>query len=101
MKKIKNLIAALAMLAALPTFGQDLLANQAPLDRKMKAVDSVALFRLIQYEQMESPAADLYEDWENHYAHRATAVPDSFRIDLRNFCMPTDSRVLTSNFGSR
>jgi murein DD-endopeptidase MepM/ murein hydrolase activator NlpD len=67
----------------------------------MKAVDSVALFRLIQYEQMESPAADLYEDWENHYAHRATAVPDSFRIDLRNFCMPTDSRVLTSNFGSR
>jgi murein DD-endopeptidase MepM/ murein hydrolase activator NlpD len=101
MKKIKNLIAALAMLAALPTFGQDLLANQAPLDRKMKAVDSVALFRLMQYEQMESPAADLYEDWENHYAHRATAVPDSFRIDLRNFCMPTDSRVLTSNFGSR
>ena len=89
------------MLAALPTQGQDLLARQAPIDRKMKAVDSVALFRLIQYEQMESPAADLYQDWENHYAHRATAVPDSFRIDLRNFCMPTDSRVLTSNFGSR
>ena len=81
--------------------GQDLLANQAPIDRKMKAVDSVALIRLIQYEQMESPAADLYSDWENQYAHRASAMPDSFRIDLRGFCMPTSSRVLTSNFGSR
>lgn len=102
MKELKTIFAAvLMMLAALPTQGQDLLARQAPIDRKMKAVDSVALFRLIQYEQMESPAADLYQDWENFYAHRATAVPDSFRIDLRNFCMPTDSRVLTSNFGSR
>ena len=101
MKELKIIVATLMMLMTLPTQAQDLLARQAPIDRKMKAVDSVALFRLIQYEQMESPAADLYEDWENHYAHRATAVPDSFRIDLRNFCMPTDSRVLTSNFGSR
>jgi Membrane proteins related to metalloendopeptidases len=102
MKEFKTIVAAvLMMLAAVPTQGQDLLARQAPIDRKMKAVDSVALFRLIQYEQMESPAADLYQDWENFYAHRATAVPDSFRIDLRDFCMPTPSRVLTSNFGSR
>ena len=101
MKEIKIIVATLMMLMTLPTQAQDLLARQAPIDRKMKAVDSVALIRLIQYEQFESPAADLYEDWENHYAHRATAVPDSFRIDLRNFCMPTDSRVLTSNFGSR
>ena len=47
------------MLAAVPTQGQDLLARQAPIDRKMKAVDSVALIRLIQYEQMESPAANI------------------------------------------
>ena len=102
MKEIKTIFAAvMMMLTALPMQGQDLLARQAPVDRKMKAVDSVALFRLIQYEQMESPAADLYQDWENFYAHRATAVPDTFRIDLRDFCMPTSSRVLTSNFGSR
>ena len=88
-------------IVAVPTFGQDLLARQAPIDRKMKAVDSVALSRLIQFEQMASPAADLYQDWENHYAHRETALPDTFRIDLRDFCMPTDSRVLTSNFGAR
>ena len=39
--------------------GQDLLARQAPIDRKMKAVDSVALQRLIDIENFESPAADL------------------------------------------
>ena len=102
MKILKTIfVAALALLATVPTVGQDLLARQAPIDRKMKAVDSVALIRLIQYEQMESPAADLYQDWENQFAHRATTMPDSFRIDLRDFCMPTPSRVLTSNFGSR
>ena len=28
-------------------------------------------------------------------------MPDSFRISLRDFCMPTTNRVLTSNFGHR
>ncbi len=101
-KPLKKIFAiALVSIVAIPMQGQDLLARQAPIDRKMKAVDSVALSRLIQFEQMASPAADLYEDWENHYAHRETELPDSFRIDLRDFHMPTDSRVLTSNFGAR
>ena len=81
--------------------GQDLLARQAPIDRKMKAVDSVALKRLIFTENYDSPSEDLYEDWNNRYAHREQALPDSFRISLRDFCMPTTSRVLTSNFGAR
>ena len=101
-KTLKKIFAiAMVSIVTVPSQGQDLLARQAPIDRKMKAVDSVALSRLIQFEQMGSPAADLYEDWENHYAHRETALPDTFRIDLRDFCMPTDSRVLTSNFGAR
>ena len=101
-KTLKNIFAiAMVSIVALPSQGQDLLAHQAPIDRKMKAVDSVALNRLIFFEQMASPAADLYEDWENHTAHRETELPDTFRIDLRDFYMPTDSRVLTSNFGAR
>src|SRR5574344_666361 len=101
-KKLKTFaIIAVASLAALPMMGQDLLARQAPIDRKMKAVDSVILTRIIQNEQAESPAADLYDEWNNKYAHHATQLPDSFRISLRHFCMPTTSRVLTSNFGSR
>ena len=88
-------------MSALPVMAQDLLARQAPIDRKMKAVDSVALHRLILNEQYDTPAADLYEDWNNKYAHRATALPDTFKINLRGFCMPTDNRVVTSNFGAR
>ena len=102
-RKIKTIaLLAIATMGTLPTMGQDLLARQAPVDRKMKAVDSVALQRLIDFENLENPAADLYEDWDNLHAHsKVTALPDSFRISLKNFCMPTDSRVLTSNFGSR
>ena len=101
-KKLKTLtILAVVSTFSLPTMGQDLLARQAPIDRKMKAVDSMALHRLIQAESYESPAADLYNDWNNRYAHQASVLPDTFRIDLRGFCMPTTSRVLTSNFGAR
>jgi len=104
MKILKTLaFLALATMSSLPAMGQDLLARQAPIDTKMKAVDSVALHRLIETESYyEAPAADLYDDWDNTHAHsHATELPDTFRISLKNFCMPTDSRVLTSNFGSR
>ncbi len=80
---------------------QDLLARQAPIDKKMKAVDTIALRSLINKEQAGSPSAMLYKDWNNKYAHKATELPDSFLIHLKDFCMPTTSRVITSNFGRR
>ncbi len=103
MKVIKKIaFLALATMSTLPTMGQDLLARQVPIDKKMKAVDSVALHRLIDFENYDSPSADLYDDWDNMHAHsRVTELPDTFRISLKDFCMPTDSRVLTSNFGHR
>ena len=102
LKSIKKLaFVALASIAVIPAAGQDLLANQAPIDRKMKAIDSIALQRLLENEVWESPAADLYNDWNNKYAHQETTRPDSFLVNLRDFCMPTTSRVITSNFGSR
>lgn len=100
--KLKSIAALIfSAMCTVSVSGQDLLAHQAPIDRKMKAVDSVALNRIIQAEQYETPAANLYEDWDNRYAHKATALPDSFKIDLRHFYMPTPSRIITSNFGSR
>jgi murein DD-endopeptidase MepM/ murein hydrolase activator NlpD len=97
----KFILFSFAIISTLPVAAQDLLARQAPIDRQMKAVDSLALKRLIFTENYDSPAEDLYEDWNNKYAHRETMLPDSFRISLQDFCMPTDSRVLTSNFGAR
>lgn len=92
---------ALSMITVTPVAAQDLLAKQAPVDRKMKSVDSMLLQRIIEQEERMNPSADLYEDWNNVYAHRETALPDTFRIDLRGFCMPTSSRIVTSNFGAR
>lgn len=101
-KRLKKLsLIALASLATLPMAGQDLLANQAPIDRKMKAVDSVMLQQLIINEVWEDPAIDLYGEWSNASTHSPINLPDSFRINLRGFCMPTPSRVVTSNFGAR
>lgn len=88
-------------LSAAPAHAQDLLARQAPVDRKMKAVDTLMLKSVAVKEEMENPAAELYEDWNNIYAHRATELPESYRINLKHFCMPTPSRVITSNFGYR
>ncbi len=101
-KTIKHLaITAIMALATVPCAAQDLLARQAPVDKKMKAVDTLALRNLIQQEQTASPSAQLYKDWNNRYAHHASELPDSFNINLRHFCMPTTSRIVTSNFGSR
>lgn len=82
---------------------QDLLARQAPIDRKLKAVDSVALLRQIKTEMAEYPAYGLYPEWSNAYAHtyKNVNLPDSFRIDLSNFCMPTTHTRITSKFGPR
>ena len=80
---------------------QDLLARQAPVDRKMAAVDTIMLRNITMREELESPSADLYANWDNKYAHRATELPETYKIDLRHFTMPTTSRVITSNFGSR
>lgn len=78
-----------------------MLARQAPVDKKMKSVDTLTFQQLLDREYSGLPAEDLYADWENKYAHRATQLPDEYKIDLRDFCMPTPSRVITSNFGPR
>ena len=94
-------VSLLLTLSTAPVVAQDLLARQAPVDRKARKVDTLALKSIIERENFESPAADLYEDWDNTYAHKKVDMPASFRIDLRHFCMPTQSWVVTSNFGPR
>lgn len=101
-RTIKTLaFTALFTITAVSASAQDLLARQAPIDRKMKAVDTLALKNIIHREQTNSPSAQLYKEWSNKYAHRATNLPDSFLINLKHFCMPTTSKVITSNFGRR
>ena len=102
-KSLKSVaLLVMTVFASTPSQAQDLLARQAPVDRKMKAVDSIVLNRLIEQEMFENPAGDLYDEWDNELTHYSGAVlPDETTIDLRGFCMPTPSRVVTSNFGAR
>ena len=94
-------IIAACTLASVTASAQDLLASQAPIDRKMKSVDSLSLQQLINNEVWEAPAADLYEDWDNVNASIPETLPNKKKINLRDYCMPTTSRVVTSNFGAR
>src|SRR5574344_1194775 len=103
-KFIKTALLATFTLASVSVSGQDLLARQAPIDRKLKAVDSLALIRQIKAEKAAYPAYSLYPNWSNERVHAfgsAVEIPDSFRIDLRGFSMPTNQTKITSNFGPR
>lgn len=82
---------------------QDLIARQAPIDKKLKAVDSLALQKQIEAESEMYPALSLYPNWSNRHVHSyaGVSVPESYTIDLTGFVMPTDSRRITSNFGYR
>ena len=84
--------------------GQDLIARQAPIDRKLKIVDSVALVRQIKAEQSAYPAYDLYPSWTHEFVNAYGSdvqMPDTFRISLEDFCMPTESTKITDVFGYR
>ncbi len=97
-------VAALAMFSLNNVAAQDLIARQAPIDRKLKAVDSLALVRQIKAEQAYYPAYSLYPTWQHDRVHaygNTVTVPDSFRIDLTGFCMPTSHTKITSKCGPR
>ena len=104
LKCIKVVAVAVFALVSLNVLGQDLLARQAPIDKKLKAVDSVALIRQIHKEMDAYPAYNLYPNWDNDRAHNfgtTVVIPDTFRIDMTGFCMPTTNTKITSKFGPR
>ena len=103
LKCIKVVLVAAFALVNLNVSAQDLLARQAPIDKKLKAVDSVALIRQIHKEMGAYPAYSLYPEWSNAYAHnyKNVTLPDSFKIVLSGYCMPTSNTKITSKFGPR
>ena len=103
MKKLTTLSLLFAVCAS--TLAQDRLADIAPIDRKMRAIDSISLVRLSEHEaiaDLQNPAASLYPSWDNEYARTySTTLPAEYKIDLRQFHMPCDSRLVTSHYGYR
>lgn len=97
-------VVALFVLGVNAVNAQDLIARQAPIDKKLKSIDSLVLQRQIEAEREEYPALSLYPSWSNSSVHAYVSnnlVPDTYEIDLTGFCMPTDSRRITSKFGYR
>ncbi len=103
LKKATKLFTIALVTLATGAQAQDQLASMAPIDRKVRAIDSVSIMRLMQKEEVyQMPASALYPNWNNEYVRNyGVSLPREYRIDLRGFCMPTDSRLVTSHFGYR
>jgi murein DD-endopeptidase MepM/ murein hydrolase activator NlpD len=107
-KRMKQLFARIGVLLLLlwvasSGIAQDLIARQAPVDKKLKAVDSLALVIQIKTELTEFPAFDIYPSWNKKSVHtyEGAKVPDSYIFNLSGFHMPTPNTRVTSKFGPR
>ena len=45
---------------AVTLLGQDLIARQAPVDRRLRAVDSIAIQRAVERDILIDPSAEIY-----------------------------------------
>lgn len=100
---IKTILLAATAMVSLNSMAQDLMARQAPVDRKLKSVDSLALQKQIRAEQALYPGIDIYPTWTNEtvQAYKDATVPESYTFDLTEFCMPTYQTRITDVYGYR
>lgn len=83
---------------------QDLIARQAPVERRVKSADSVVINRVIRNAALNNfESNELYTSWNTSKVHcySSSEIPEVYKIDLRGFRMPTPSRNITSHFGYR
>ena len=100
---IKTFCLVVTVVSAATVSAQDLIARQAPIDKKLKSVDSLALQKQIRAEQSLYPAFDIYPNWNNETvrAYADAIIPETYVIDLTGFCMPTEHTRITDVFGYR
>lgn len=89
-------------MVAVSGFAQDIIARQAPSDKRLKDIRNVKLNNTaVISADLNNPAANIYTDWTDNLRSCTGAVPANYKIDLRGFCMPTPSRKINSPFGPR
>ena len=100
---VKTIILTASCLFSMGALAQDLIARQAPVDVKLKSVDSLALQKAIRAEQAEFPGIDIYPSWDNELvqAYGNAVMPESYTFDLTGFCMPTSNTKINDIFGYR
>lgn len=100
-KKRTLMLSILAMFAFVAT-AQDQLASVAPIDKRMRAIDSVSIAKMLEKESLGDPASSLYPNWNNNYTtNYGVEMPKEYKIDLRAFHFPCESRRVTSSYGYR
>ena len=90
----KHLLTLLFMLISLSCFSQTTAYNK-PTSVDVKSV-------IMKRMKSEMPSENLYDTWDNTYCHSKVAtIPNIYKIDLREFSMPIQHSMITSNFGPR
>ena len=79
---IKTALCVATAMVSLNSLAQDLIARQAPIDRKLKSVDSLVLQKQIRVEQSMYPAFDIYPSWNTTSVHvyKDAIIPDKYTI---------------------
>ncbi len=97
----KSLGYALLFVVAAGVQAQDAESEPVVLHRPMEMAEAVARHDMLLNEENIIPSDDMYPTWTNTVVHYNSTLPDSFRIDLRNYVMPTPSTKITDIFGYR
>ncbi len=98
---LKSLAFALLSVVAVGVQAQDVASDPVSLYRPTEVVDTVAPHFMLLNEDNIIPSDEMYPTWTNSVVHYNSVMPDSFRIDLRNYAMPTLSTKITDIFGYR
>ena len=98
---LKSLLFAILLVASIATRAQDVALDPVTLHKPMEMVDTVQQHYMLLNEAYIIPSDDMYPTWSNSVVHYNSAMPDSFRIELRNYVMPTSNTKITDIFGYR
>ena len=98
---VKSLGYALLFIFAAGVQAQDAASEPVILHRSIEMVEAVERHDMLLNEANIIPSDDMYPTWTNTVVHYNSTLPDSFRIDLRNYVMPTPSTKITDIFGYR
>ncbi len=101
MGRLFKLLSFALLLLAAGVKAQDAVPEPVSLYMPTEMVETVEPHFMLLNEENIIPSDEMYPTWANSVVHYNSAMPDSFRIDLRNYVMPTPSVKVTDIFGYR
>ena len=94
-------VTVLLVMTVMGVKAQDAMPEPVMPHKPMELVDTMYLRNMLLNEENIIPSDNMYPEWRNSIVHYNSAMPDSFRINLRNSVMPTLNTKITDVFGYR